>query len=289
VESSIESAGHASVVLARTNATVISEVVEALDGGRKPFIVGGAEELKRLVGDVYELKKGQPAKSPEFFGFQSWMEVVSFAKTEEGESLLRFVQLVEKHGEGGLWRAVTSTAANEDSADQIVSTAHKAKGCEWDCVRLASDFVSTSPKAGRGLSEAEVRLFYVAMTRAKSRLVVDDAVLKTFASGAWKNIGKIVNKPDSIAGASTGSVLGNKYSPRTHQSLSPEVRPLPAIAVSTRTNSAEVSSTSKSSARSSASVRGAARTSSSIKKISTKKVRTEPPSLLKRISKFLGL
>jgi superfamily I DNA/RNA helicase len=48
----------------------------------------------------------------------------------------------------------------------IVSTAHKAKGREWDSVRLASDFASAClgkhPDA-----PSEVRLFYVAMTRAK--------------------------------------------------------------------------------------------------------------------------
>ena len=35
-------------------------------------------------------------------------------------------------------------------------------------------------------AEAEVRLFYVAMTRAKQYLSVDPDMLATFTSGAWK-------------------------------------------------------------------------------------------------------
>jgi hypothetical protein len=34
--------------------------------------------------------------------------------------------------------------------------------------------------------EAEVRLFYVAMTRAKRRLIVDPNMLSVFTSGSWR-------------------------------------------------------------------------------------------------------
>src|SRR5208282_5174097 len=94
-----------------------------------------------------------------------------------------FVQLVEQHGEGKLWAAVKNVETDESSADVVLSTAHKAKGREWESVRLAPDFVSTrlGPDAA-----SEARLFYVAMTRAKNSLIVDSEVLATFASDAWK-------------------------------------------------------------------------------------------------------
>jgi UvrD-like helicase family protein len=185
ITSAIATSGTAEAVLARTNATVILEILEATGVGLKPHVCGGTEAIKRLLSDVYELKAGRPAVSPEFFGFQNWWEVVAFANTEEGQDLRTFVQLVQQQGEGKLWAAVNSAVANENHADVILSTAHKAKGREWNSVRLADDFISgrlgPDPEA-----EAEVRLFYVAMTRAKNLLIASPELLHTFTTNVWK-------------------------------------------------------------------------------------------------------
>jgi len=185
ISSAIAASGTAEAVLARTNAIVILEILEATGMGRKPYVCGGTEAIKRLLSDVYELKAGRPAVSPEFFGFQNWPEVVAFANSEEGQDLRTFVQLVLQNGESKLWAAVNNAVANERHADVILSTAHKAKGREWNSVRLAGDFISArlgpDPDA-----EAEVRLFYVAMTRAKNLLIADPELLRMFTTNAWK-------------------------------------------------------------------------------------------------------
>jgi len=187
VKSSIGGSGlPADAVLSRTNASVIVEVLDATNAGRRPFIVGGTAELTRLLSDVYELKKKMPAMSPEFFGFADWDEVVEFADSEEGEGIRTFVQLVEQHGENKLWGAVKGVAKDERGASVILSTAHKAKGREWDSVRLSQDFVSSRQSADRAQTAAEVRLFYVAMTRAKKLLSVDPEMLTHFTTDAWK-------------------------------------------------------------------------------------------------------
>lgn len=177
--SKITPLGFAETILARTNATVISEVVRALDAGRKPFIVGGVDDLKRLINDVFELKMRRPAKSPEFFGFSDWPAVVAFALSEEGTSLQSFVKLVESQGENKLWKALSRVAESERDADIVISTAHKAKGCEWQSVQLAEDFSSSNSNRDRK-SEEEIRLFYVAMTRAREKLVVSPELLGEF-------------------------------------------------------------------------------------------------------------
>jgi hypothetical protein len=65
VQSSIEDAFTPTrAVLARTNATVIVEVLEAVRARRKPCIVGGTGELTRLLSDVYELKDEKREKHP---------------------------------------------------------------------------------------------------------------------------------------------------------------------------------------------------------------------------------
>jgi superfamily I DNA/RNA helicase len=176
--------GRGAAVLARTNAAVILEVLEAINAGHHPHVCGGTKDITRLLGDVYELKAGKPALSPEFFGFQQWKDVVEFSDTEEGGSLRAFVRLVQQYGEAKLWAAIKKAVPREEDADVILSTAHKAKGREWESVRLASDFVSST--GSDPIAASEVRLFYVAMTRAKERLIVDPDVLRTFTTDAWK-------------------------------------------------------------------------------------------------------
>jgi len=101
------------------------------------------------------------------------------------KSLRAFVQLVEKHGENKLWAAVSQALETEEGADVVLSTAHKAKGREWNAVRLAPDFMSA--RLGPGSEgKAEVRLFYVAMTRAKKLLIAEPVMLQQVTSGAWK-------------------------------------------------------------------------------------------------------
>lgn len=168
-------------VLARTNAMVITETLDALDRGRSPFIVGGTDELEELVRDVYRLMEGQPGLHPDFFGFKNWTEVVQFANSDEGESIRAFVSLVQRNGPGVLWRAINKSASDESASDLAISTAHKAKGCEWPRVRLATDF-TTDANDEVALADEESRLFYVAITRAKRELSVDPATLAAFTA-----------------------------------------------------------------------------------------------------------
>lgn len=182
-DSRISAYGSANAILARTNATVIAETLAAIEAGQHPFIVGGTTELRRLVGDVFNLMRGEPGAHPDFFGFKNWDEVVAFAETEEGESLQPFVMLVQMHGAGGLWAAIVKSTSDEADATISVSTAHKAKGGEWESVQLANDFLADS-QTPEEISEAEARLFYVAMTRAKSHLIVEPTLLSAYTGQA---------------------------------------------------------------------------------------------------------
>lgn len=194
VSSVIRGIGDADAVLARTNATVILEVLEASNRGRRAAVVGGTKDLQRLLSDVFNLKAGKPGSCPEFFGFRSWEEVIHFAGTEEGENLRTFVQMVETHGERKLWAALKQVEPEEERADVILSTAHKAKGREWNSVRLAEDFASS--RLGRDPNaQSEVRLFYVAMTRAKRELIVSSPLLELYATNAWKSKEREAGKP----------------------------------------------------------------------------------------------
>jgi hypothetical protein len=180
VQSQIGFYGGKTTILARTNATVLREVLGTLSRNERPHVLGGVEELKRLVRDVFELKEGKPGVSPEFFGFTSWQQVVAFAGSEEGEDIRTFVQLVEQNGERKLWAALCGAHDDETTADCIISTAHKAKGREWDNVSISEDFGGTRLSNKGGSPEEEIRLFYVAITRAKRNLNVDQSMLQVF-------------------------------------------------------------------------------------------------------------
>jgi hypothetical protein len=171
-------------ILARTNASTIAAIIESIDAGKHPHLVGGTDEVKEMLRGVQDLKEGRQSTVPDFFGFDKWEQVVEFAKSGEGDHLLSFVNLVEGRGERQLMWALNRTV-DEERSNLIISTAHKAKGREWKTVRLMDDFLRSQPKARQprqaqhvsGHDPAEVRLFYVALTRAKEAIDVPQSVL----------------------------------------------------------------------------------------------------------------
>lgn len=173
--SRVAAVGRTGTILCRTNAGVVGVVVNALAENRKVHVVGGVAELMRMLEDVQRLKSATPAESPEFFGFANWDELVDFAESEEGQSLRSFVKIVNVQGESNLIRMLKAVSKDEAGADLIVSTGHKSKGREWDSVTLSSDFEPRVDKVNTKklvINQEEARLLYVAVTRARTLLVV---------------------------------------------------------------------------------------------------------------------
>ena len=135
------------------------------------------------------LKNNKPSTVADFFGFENWDEVVEFSKNGEGEHLQTFVNLVESRGEKQLMWAL-NRIVDEEMCDIIISTAHKAKGREWSKVRLMDDFLKSSAKRLsskkneeiNGHDPAELRLFYVALTRAKEEMEVPSNLMSLLRS-----------------------------------------------------------------------------------------------------------
>jgi superfamily I DNA/RNA helicase len=72
---------------------------------------------------------------------------------------------------------------SEAEANVTISTAHKAKGLEWRSVRLSEDFIKSVSNAvakDEMIPESEARLFYVALTRARECVDVDQKALSVF-------------------------------------------------------------------------------------------------------------
>jgi len=162
-------------IVARTNAATITEIIRTVDARMKPHLVGGTGDLMSMLKGVQDLKEGRPSSVPDFFGFSRWGEVQTFAQSSEGEHLLTFVNLVDARGEKQLMWALNQVVEQE-KANVTISTVHRAKGREWQAVQLADDFVKSDGK--KQVSDEELRILYVAMTRAKTALELPEAVLK---------------------------------------------------------------------------------------------------------------
>jgi len=116
--------------------------------------------------------------------FASWDEYSKYAEdAADGEARV-LVNIVEEFQDGvpDLVRGIQSNAV-EHSADasMTLTTAHKSKGLDWDYVRISNDFevlgeaenvLANHP--GADMPEQDINLLYVAVTRAKKAVELND-------------------------------------------------------------------------------------------------------------------
>ena len=170
--------------LCRSNGGVLEKVVALLEEDIKPYIVGGYDDIMRLLFAAEKLQSGQSQTEPEFFGFHSWKEVAEFSQTDAGGELRPVVNLIQRMGIGRLRYILRNTEKTESKAQAVCSTIHRSKGREWDACSIHEDFRdpykkllkkmaagAPSPEEKVGIFsayKAELRLLYVAITRAKN-------------------------------------------------------------------------------------------------------------------------
>ncbi|MFE9769571.1 UvrD-helicase domain-containing protein [Streptomyces sp. NPDC005808] len=166
-------------VLCRTNVGAMAQVMKLLATGYQVALVGGGDSLRALALAAHDLKEGRRTTHPELVLFPSWGDLQDYATHDPaGRDLQPLVDLVDTHGTDAILNAVAQLVP-EQRAEVTVSTAHKAKGREWGCVKIADDF--TPPKdsdqlddTGRAvpgpIDDGEARLAYVAVTRTRHHL-----------------------------------------------------------------------------------------------------------------------
>jgi hypothetical protein len=177
VQSSVGPIERPEAIIARSNGAVLAAVIAALDSGVIPYVEGGTDDLKKLIGGVFDLSEKGFSSVPEFFGFKTWAEVVEYSETDYGQELATFVRLVETYGAGPLWHLLKRIADDPSQASVTISMTHKAKGREWSSVRLEDDFVQAETDdegKPRDPGAEEMRILYVALTRAKTRLQIGE-------------------------------------------------------------------------------------------------------------------
>lgn len=161
-------------ILVRRNADLMQAVLQARDNCQSFHVVGGTRELVTLLEDVTRLRVGRRAQHSEFYGFSDWGHVLTFNQEVTHNPLRTFIGLVEQFGEALLLEAMEEDVDDMEIADIVLSTVHKAKGLEFDRVKIDEGFTDLTDEIAlyepeavpEGLAE-EIRLLYVAMTRAR--------------------------------------------------------------------------------------------------------------------------
>jgi hypothetical protein len=180
-------------ILARTNIGLISNVLRCLQQNTRCFVLGGTQELVRLLEGVQRIKRGAPAQVTELLGFHSWKEVMTLSVRPEGEHLRGLVNLVQEHGEDRMLAGLAKCERQEETAEVVCATAHRAKGREWNYVRLDEDFEAGFLRASRSgpdraaVREAETRLVYC-RTVLKSRNMFCKGVLRHSNPGISRDV-----------------------------------------------------------------------------------------------------
>jgi DNA helicase IV len=163
--------------LFRTNSALLGEAVKAMNKGVKVNIEIDTKDFVKLLQSVEALYADdmKNVKHDRILPFASWWSLCEEAKEEP--DLNRIVKLV-KDGQSQRMIKTLENYRKPSVPDTTFTTAHKAKGREWDQVVLADDFPSHKDKNGKwvGLNEMEENLLYVAVTRAKLVLTINNSV-----------------------------------------------------------------------------------------------------------------
>jgi hypothetical protein len=160
--------------LCRKNVTAIWQLASGIEAGHKPAIRMSPTEIVAFADGADQLLVGKRAFRPTAFSlFETWKDAQSFAQSAVGRDLLPIVRIVDEFGTGYL-RALARRITPEATADYVISTVHRAKGLEWKRVKVANDFRFKTVDGRLMLDEDEMRLLYVAVTRARHVLDISE-------------------------------------------------------------------------------------------------------------------
>jgi superfamily I DNA/RNA helicase len=193
--------------ISRTNATLIATIAKRIED-RKPFVtIREPNEIFNLTCEVYFALNNQrdDIKRNRFLkDFEDEQQILDYAKEVDDYELKTALKVVKEYKEKifyfkdiaqkffNAWKNKTNNGF-EKRVEEILflTTAHTAKGLEWDEVTIADDFTDFADiiadldcdtlkqykEQKDFLSNQELidefNLFYVAITRAKKKLIKD--------------------------------------------------------------------------------------------------------------------
>jgi hypothetical protein len=175
IKSEVKPIENPKAILCRTNAGVIKHVIEELEKSRKVAIIGRSQELIEFSEACGQLQAGRRTGHRELAPFATWQEAKEYVDSypDETHDIKVMIDLVDRFGVEALIRALKRVVP-ESQADVLVSTAHRAKGREWESVKLAGDYLHPVD-----MDTEDLRLAYVSVTRAIKNLDMSEWALIT--------------------------------------------------------------------------------------------------------------
>lgn len=153
--------------LCRTNAQALALLLKGQRLGHKVALQADTQRILRFCQSAEQLQMGKASHYvPELAFFDRWRQVQEFAESHDGSEIKTWVKLIDEYDPQTIITAMGKINKYEH-ADYIITTAHKAKGLEWDKVALADDFMYDVNQLSVKITPEELRLLYVAATRGK--------------------------------------------------------------------------------------------------------------------------
>jgi F-box protein, helicase, 18 len=236
-DDTIETSGY----ISRTNAQLIGIIASRI-GQRRPFVtIRDPNEIFNLTMEVHYFLNNEKEKIKRnrfLKDFSDEEDIVDYAKEVEDYELKSALKIAKEYKEkifeykqiaDKFYKAWQNRASNgfDKRIEEILflTTAHTAKGLEWDSVTIADDFtdfadlivdfgcdsleefLSEQNHLPNGELLDEFNLFYVAITRAKKVLLKDS---ENFHYLMAKDISKLVNTRIKDAKANLEAVQSGK-------------------------------------------------------------------------------
>lgn len=183
VKTSMEGVRCSYTSLNRTVSGVIMSAIDAVASGKVVYWNGGIEAYN-LTGleDTYNLKNNRLGEITDsrVRAFKTYDAYAEAAEASEDPEMLRTMRIIKDHGDiPRLLSALRQFSTDDiEEADVVVSTVHRAKGLEWDVVKLEEDFpdIFDPERVDPDQVGDELNLLYVAVTRARTILVINKLV-----------------------------------------------------------------------------------------------------------------
>lgn len=170
-------------VLGRTNAGLFAVAANLVGRGQSTRLhfVGGFEGyLFGKVLDAYHLWADERSqiKEPSIARFKNFADFKNYGDEARDAETCALARVVDQYRTEvpRLYAAIKAADTPlQERAHVTLTTAHKAKGLEWQQVQLCDDFVELPPNE-ETFDPEEINLLYVAVTRAISAIGLPDSL-----------------------------------------------------------------------------------------------------------------
>ncbi|GFT31484.1 f-box DNA helicase 1 [Nephila pilipes] len=194
-------------IITRTNVQLFNEALRVCCLGRfkpnEPTVVHGCfvgglksygfDQMLDICNLAVGPNQGPTSIIDKFIGkFKTFEELNSYARQIEDNDLISKIELIHQYGillPGFIRKIKEKCNTNIALANFVFSTAHKAKGLEFDTVCLTDDYPITPSidfQQRRVIDSEEANIMYVAMTRAKKSLVLSEKLLRLLLAAQEK-------------------------------------------------------------------------------------------------------